>query len=65
MRNGKKTQNDARYVAFYEMHAIAFVLPSEMADVLITGLQWFIVIPRLNHTGSHRPSDSHSKPHLH
>ena len=41
------------------------LLPDEMADVSIAGLQWFILIPRLNHTGSHRPSDSYSKPYLH
>ena len=44
------------------MPAVTFVLSYEMADVSITGLEWFILIPRLNHTGSHRPSDSHSKP---
>ena len=60
-----KTQNDAPFVAFYDMRAVTFVLPDEMADVLIAGLQWFILIPRLNHTGSHRPIDSHSKPYLH
>ena len=64
MRNGKK-KNDAPFVAFYDMRAITFVLPDETADVSITGLQWFILIPKLNHTGSHRPSDSHSKPYLH
>ena len=47
------------------MHAVTFVLPDEMAGVLISGLQWFILIPRLNHTGSHRPIDSHSKLYLH
>ena len=47
------------------MHAVTFVLPDEMADVSIKGLQWFILIPRLNHTGSHRPTDSYSKPYLH
>ena len=36
-----------------------------MADVSIAGLHWFILIPRLNHTRSHRPSDSRSKPYLH
>ena len=60
-----KTQNDAPFVAFYDMHAVTFVLPDEMADVSIAGLQWFILIPRLNHTGSHRPIDSHFKPYLH
>ena len=34
-------------------------------NVLIAGLQWFILKPRLNHTGSHRPTDFHSKPYLH
>ena len=60
-----KTQNDAPFVAFYDMRAVTFVLPDEMADVSIAGLQCFILIPRLNHTGSHRPTDSHSIPYLH
>ena len=60
-----KTQNDAPFVAFYEMRAVTFVLPDEMADVSIAGLQWFILIPRLNHTRSHWPIDSHSIPYLH
>ena len=60
-----KTQNDASFVAFYDMCAVTFVLPDEMADVLIAGLQWFILIPQLKHTGSHRPIDSHSKSYLH
>ena len=60
-----KTQNDAPFVAFYNMRAVTFVPPDEMADVLIVGLQCFILIPRLNHMGSHRPIDSHSKPYLH
>ena len=64
MRNGTK-QNDAPFVAFYDMHAVMFVLPDEIADVSIVGLQWFILIPRLNHTGSQRQIDSHSKPYLH
>ena len=33
-----ETQNDAPFVAFYDMHAVTFVLPDEMADVSITGL---------------------------
>ena len=33
-----KTQNDAPFVAFYDMHAVTFVLPDEMADVSIAGL---------------------------
>ena len=60
-----KTQIDAPFVAFYDMLAVTFVLLDEMADVSIAGLQWFILIPRLNHTGSHRPIDSHSIPYLH
>ena len=60
-----KTQSDAPFVAFYDMRAVMFVLPDEMADVSITGLQWFILIPRLNHTVSLGPIDSHSKPYLH
>ena len=61
----KKTQNDAPFVAFYDMCAVMFVLPDEMADVSIAGLRWFILIPRLNHTWSHRLINSHSKPYLH
>ena len=57
-----ETQND---VYFYDMHAVTFVLPDETADVSIAGLQWFIIIPRLNHTGSHRSIDSHPIPYLH
>ena len=47
------------------MRAVTFVLPDEMANVAITGLQWFILIPRLKHTGCHRPIYSHSIPYLH
>ena len=46
-----QTQNDAPFVAFYDMHAVTFVLPDEMANVSILGLQWFFLISRLNHTG--------------
>ena len=60
-----KTQNDAPFVTFYDMRAVTFVLPDEMANVSIAGLQRIIPIPRLNHTGSQRPTDSHSKPNLH
>ena len=60
-----KTQNDAPFVAFYDMCAVTFVLPEEMADVLIAGLQRFILIPLLNHTGPQRPIDSHLKSYLH
>ena len=59
-----KIQNDALFVDFNDMRAVTFVLPDEMVDVSIVGLQRFILIPRLNHLGSHRP-DSHSKPYLH
>ena len=58
-----ETQSDAPFVAFYDMRAVTFVLPDEMADVSIVGLQWFILVPGLNHTGSHRPIDSHSIPY--
>ena len=57
-----ETQND---VTFYDMRAVTFVLSDEMADLSIAGLQWFILIPRLNYRASHRPTDSHSKPYLH
>ena len=40
-----KTQNNAPFVAFYDMPAVTYVLPDEMADVSIAGLQWFILIP--------------------
>ena len=40
-----KTQNDALFVSFYDIHAVTFVLPDEMADVSIVGLQWFILMP--------------------
>ena len=60
-----KTQNDAPFVAFYDKCAVTFVLQDEMANVSIAGLQWIILIPRLNHTGFHRPIDSHSVPYFH
>ena len=44
-------QNDAPFVAFYDMHAVTFVPPDEMADVTITGLQWFILIPLIKPHG--------------
>ena len=46
-----KTQIGAPLVAFYDMRAVTFVLPDEMLDVSIAGLQRFILIPRLIHTG--------------
>ena len=60
-----KTRNDAPFVAFYDIRAVTFVLQDEIADVSIARLQWFILIPRLNHTRSHKPIDPHSKPYLH
>ena len=33
-----ETQNDAPIVAFYDMRAVTFGLPDEMADVTIAGL---------------------------
>ena len=61
----EQNTNDSPFVAFYNMRAVTFVLPDEMANVSFAVLQWFILIPRLNHTGSHRPIDSHSIPYLH
>ena len=46
-----KTQNDAPFVAFFDICAVTLILPDEMEDVSMVGLQWFILIPRLNHTG--------------
>ena len=57
MRNGTKHK-------MMPLGAVMFVLPDEMEDVSITGLQWFILTPRLNHTGFHRPTDPHSIPFL-
>ena len=48
-----ETQNDAPVVAFYDMHAVTFVPPDEMADVTIAGLQWFILIPPIKPHGVH------------
>ena len=48
-----ETQNDAPFVAFYDMHAVTFVSPDEMADVTIAGLQWFILIPPIKPHGVH------------
>ena len=62
-----ETQNDAPFVAFYDMHAVTFVPPDEMADVTIAGLQWFILIPLIKPHGvpGDRPINSYSKPYLH
>ena len=59
----KKTQNDAPFVAFYDMRVVTFVLPDKMADV--SGLLWFILISPIKSHGSHRPIDSPSEPYLH
>ena len=42
-----ETQNDAPFVAFYDMQAVTFV----PADVAIAGLQWFILIPLIKPHG--------------
>ena len=55
------TIKNAPFVTLYDMHAVTFVLPVEM----VLGLCWFILIPRLNHMRSNRPSDSCSKFYLH
>ena len=65
MRNGTNHKMMPLFVAFNDTPAVTFILPDEMADVSMAELQWFILIPQLNHTESHRPSDSHSKPYLH
>ena len=41
----KTTQNDASFGTFYDMLAVTFALPDQMADVSIAGLQWFVLIP--------------------
>ena len=64
MRNGTKHKMMPLLSPFTTC-AVTFVLPDEMADVSIAGLQWFILISRLNHMGSHGPNDSHSIPYLH
>ena len=46
-----KTQNDAPFVAFYDMRAVTLVLPYEMTNVTIAGLQWFILIPTIKPHG--------------
>ena len=60
MRNGTKHKMVPLLLPF-----TTFALSDEMADVSIAGLQWFILKPRLNHTGPHRPIDSHSISYLH
>ena len=64
MRNGTKHKMMPLLSPFNDICAVTFVLPDEMADVSIAGLQWFVLTLPLNHTGSHRPIDSHSIPHL-
>ena len=48
---GKKS--DALFVAFYDMRAVTLFLSNETADVSIGGTV-LVLIPRLNHTESHR-----------
>ena len=42
---------DAPFVAFYDMRAVTFVLPDEMADVSIAGLQCYSYTPIKPHGG--------------
>ena len=37
----KNKKKKAPFVAFYDMRAVTFVLPDEMADVMVLGLRWF------------------------
>ena len=60
MRNGTKHKMSP-YVAFYDMRAVTFVLPDEMADVSIAGLQWFILISLLTHSHTMTPFDAPGK----
>ena len=39
------TQNHGPLVAIFNMRAVTFALPDEMADVSITRLQWLILNP--------------------
>ena len=59
-----ETQNDAPFVAFYDMHAVTLARWNGRCDDRGTAVVYSYT-PRLNHTGSHRPIDSHSKPYLH
>ena len=45
MEKKKPTQNDAPFVTFYDMRAVMFVLPDEIADVSIPAQTRFILIP--------------------
>ena len=40
-----KTQNDAPFVAFYDMRAVTFVRPHEMAYVSIAGCSGLFLYP--------------------
>ena len=40
-----KTQNDAPFGAFYDMHAVTFFLPDKMADVSIVGCTGLFLYP--------------------
>ena len=59
------TQNDAPFVAFYDMRAVMFVLPDEMANVSIVGLQWFFSYTPIKPHGVSQANYSHSIPYLH
>ena len=56
-----ETQNDAPFVAFYDMHAVTFVPPDEMADVTIARLQWFILIPPIKPHGVYNGKETSRK----
>ena len=43
---GKNYTNDAPFVAFYDMCPVTFVLPDEIADMSIAGLQWSMLTAR-------------------
>ena len=64
MRNGKKHKMMPLLLPFTTC-VVTFALLDEMADVSIVGLQWLILIRRLNNKGSKRPRDYRSKPYLH
>ena len=59
-----ETQNDAPFVAFYDMHAVTFVPPDEMADVTIAGLQWFILIPPIKPHGVRKGENTRNQKFL-
>ena len=44
MKNGGKKQNEALFVAFYEMRAVMFVLPDEITYMSIAGFYFLLTI---------------------